>query len=68
MGVAVTEVAEVLQQQLSADVKLPVGVADQQQQLLVGGVANQIKQLSVGVADQQQLVGGAGKASNPLEL
>ncbi|XP_065919650.1 endoplasmic reticulum membrane-associated RNA degradation protein-like isoform X2 [Dysidea avara] len=68
VGVAVTEVAEVLQQQLSADVKLPVGVADQQQQLLVGGVANQIKQLSVGVADQQQLVGGAGKASNPLEL
>ena len=61
VGGAGIEVAKVLQQQLL------VGVADQQQQLPVG-MADQQQQLPVGMADQQQIMGGAAKASNPLEL
>jgi len=32
------------------------------------GMADQQQQLPVGMADQQQIMGGAAKASNPLEL
>ena len=44
-----------------------IEVAKVLQQLLVG-VADQQQQLPVGMADQQQIMGGAAKASSPLEL